>query len=213
MKFLWPTSLINNFLVNKGPPSKSKIVCRFKYRFQVAWPHVLTSINTKSSNTHSDEVVHHVNDFPWNNFPCSGFTQEPLQGRNEGRKRGHNSPGVESLGTPRSSNNVTSTFFKTAHLLLKNLRFKRGDAKHVSCPGRRLNSVRPCAPSDAVEIIIFLKTCRICSIHQNRFIKTGSSTCSICSINQNRFINVQNLFNSSKQVDGTIHLVSVRGWK
>jgi len=51
------------------------------------------------------------------------------QGRNEEGK-GNNFPGAELLwggkslrGTPKSPNNVTSTFFNTVHLLLKDFRF------------------------------------------------------------------------------------------
>jgi len=45
---------------------------------------------------------------------------------------------------PKSTNNVSSNFFITTRLLLKDLRFKHGGAKLVSCPGRHLTSVRPC---------------------------------------------------------------------
>ena len=37
-------------------------------------------------------------------------------------------------GVPKSPNNVASTFFITAHLLPKDLRFEDGGAKLVSCP-------------------------------------------------------------------------------
>jgi len=37
--------------------------------------------------------------------------------------------------------NVASTFFNKVHLLQKDLRFERGGAELVSCPGRNLNSV------------------------------------------------------------------------
>jgi len=60
-----------------------------------------------------------------------------------GVTRGHNCPGAESLrGAPKSPKNVTGTFFNTAHLLPKDLRFKHGGAKLASCPGRHLTSVR-----------------------------------------------------------------------
>jgi len=43
--------------------------------------------------------------------------------------------GAESLrGAPKSSNNVTSTFFNTIHLLPKDSRFEHGGAKLASCP-------------------------------------------------------------------------------
>jgi len=52
------------------------------------------------------------------------------QGRNEGGKEGHNSPGTESLREAlKTPNNVTTTFFNTVHLLPKDLRFKHGDAR------------------------------------------------------------------------------------
>jgi len=60
------------------------------------------------------------------------------------RNEGHNFPGSESLrGAPKSSNNVTSTFFNTVHLLPKDVRFEHGDAKLASCSGRPLTSLRP----------------------------------------------------------------------
>jgi len=62
-------------------------------------------------------------------------------------QRGHNSLGAESgaeslRGVPKSPNNVTSTFFNTVNLLLKDLRFKRGCAKRASCPGSHLTPLR-----------------------------------------------------------------------
>jgi len=51
-----------------------------------------------------------------------------------------------TTGMPKSLNNVTSTFFNTAHLLPKKLRFEHGGAKLASCPGRHLTSLRPCFP-------------------------------------------------------------------
>jgi len=48
-------------------------------------------------------------------------------------------------GSPKSPNNVTSTFFNTVHLLPKDLRFEHGGAKLAPCPGRCLTSLRPCA--------------------------------------------------------------------
>jgi len=71
------------------------------------------------------------------------------QGRNEGSKGEHNSPGAESLfgrqitaggtewlqGAPKSPSNITSTFFNTVHLFPKDLRFEHGGAKLASYPG------------------------------------------------------------------------------
>ena len=45
---------------------------------------------------------------------------------------------------PKGHNNVICTFFKTVHLLPKDLRFEHGGAKLVSCPKRHLTSLRPC---------------------------------------------------------------------
>ena len=45
---------------------------------------------------------------------------------------------------PKGHNNVICTFFKTVHLLPKDLRFEHGGAKLVSCPRRHLTSLRPC---------------------------------------------------------------------
>jgi len=58
------------------------------------------------------------------------------------RARGHDAPGAESLGAPKSPNNVASTFFNKVHLLLKDLGFKHEVAKLISCPEWRLTSVR-----------------------------------------------------------------------
>jgi len=38
---------------------------------------------------------------------------------------------------------ITNTFFNTANLLPKDLRFEHGGAKLASCPGRHLTSLRP----------------------------------------------------------------------
>jgi len=78
------------------------------------------------------------------------------QGRNEGGKGGTipRAPihygGAELLlgrritaGTPKSPNNVTSTFFNTVNFLSKELRFDHEGAKFVFCPGRHLTSLRP----------------------------------------------------------------------
>jgi len=47
---------------------------------------------------------------------------------------------------PKNPNNITNTFFSTVHLVPKDLRFERGGAKLVSCPGCHLTSVRPWLP-------------------------------------------------------------------
>ena len=70
-------------------------------------------------------------------FPC-------VQGRNEGNKGEKCSGRQINIGAPKIPSNVASTFFNTAHLLLKDLRFEHGVAKLVSCHGRHLTSVRPC---------------------------------------------------------------------
>ena len=46
---------------------------------------------------------------------------------------------------PKRPNNVTSSFFKTVHLLPKNLRFENGDAKLASHPWLNLTLLRPCS--------------------------------------------------------------------
>ena len=62
--------------------------------------------------------------------------------------KGARFPGVVSLrGAPKSPNNVTSTSFKTEHLLPKDLRFEHGGTEPASCPGRHLTSLRPCCQS------------------------------------------------------------------
>jgi len=67
------------------------------------------------------------------------------QGHNEGVPREAQFPGLRvTMGAPKSSNNVTSTFFNTVHLLPKGLRFEHGAAKLASCTGRHLTSLRPC---------------------------------------------------------------------
>jgi len=59
-----------------------------------------------------------------------------------GVTRGAQFPGRRFImGGPKSPNNVISTFFNTAYLLLKDLRFKNGGAKLASCPGRHLTSL------------------------------------------------------------------------
>ena len=66
-----------------------------------------------------------------------------IQGCNEGARGAQCPLGAESLGPPKSPNNVASTFCDKVHLLPKDLRFKHGGAKLVSCPGRHFTSVRP----------------------------------------------------------------------
>jgi len=73
---------------------------------------------------------------------CPVVPQGVTRGQGE-----NNSPGAEWLrGSPKRPNIVTSTFFKTVHLLPKNLRFEHGGARLASCPGRHLASLRPCVP-------------------------------------------------------------------
>ena len=47
-------------------------------------------------------------------------------------------------GAPKSPNSVTSTFFNTVHLLLKDLRFEHGGTKLASCHGCNLTSLHLC---------------------------------------------------------------------
>jgi len=48
------------------------------------------------------------------------------------------------LGAPNSPNNFTITSFNTVNFLPKDLRFEQWGAKHASCPGHSLTSLRPC---------------------------------------------------------------------
>jgi len=63
-----------------------------------------------------------------------GSAQKFLQGGNQWRNKRDTIP-----RTPKSSNNVASTFL---NMLLKDLRFEHGGAKLVSCPQRYLTSLR-----------------------------------------------------------------------
>jgi len=47
-----------------------------------------------------------------------------------------------NAGTPKSTNNITSTFVNTTRLLPKDFKFEHGGTKHASCHGRRLTSSR-----------------------------------------------------------------------
>jgi len=67
-----------------------------------------------------------------------------FQGRNEGRARGNDAPGAESLGTPKSPHNIASAFFNTVHLLPEDLRFEHGGAKLFLFPGEISNLSTPC---------------------------------------------------------------------
>jgi len=52
--------------------------------------------------------------------------------------------------SPKSSNNVTGTFFNTEYLLPKDLSFEHGGGKLASCPGRHLTLLRPCVAVDCI---------------------------------------------------------------
>jgi len=75
------------------------------------------------------------------------YRKRCCRGVTRGKQKGHNALGSKALGPLKSPNNVISTFFITAHLFLKDLRFEYGGAKLVSWSGRHLTSARP---SDAV---------------------------------------------------------------
>jgi len=69
------------------------------------------------------------------------------------KQGGNNYPGAESLwghqipaGAPKSTNNVTNTFF-TVLLLAKDFRLYHGGGKLASCPGRHLTSLLKLGPS------------------------------------------------------------------
>jgi len=73
--------------------------------------------------------------------PVAGCQKmQPWQERTERGQGGHNAPGAESLGAPKSPNNDPSTFFNTVNLPLKDLRFEHVGTKLVSCSGRHLTS-------------------------------------------------------------------------
>ena len=71
---------------------------------------------------------------------CQANPQEKVRGVIKGAQF----PGRRiAMGTPKSPNNVTNTFFNTVYLLPKDLRFEHGGAKLASWPGRHLTSLRP----------------------------------------------------------------------
>jgi len=59
-------------------------------------------------------------------------------------ERGHNPPGAESMLGTKKLQHCHKHFFKTVHLLPKDLRFEHGGAKLVSCPRRHLTTLHPC---------------------------------------------------------------------
>ena len=65
------------------------------------------------------------------------------QGRTDGGQGNTIPRALNHWGAPKSPNNVARTFFNTAHLLRKGLKFEHGGVKLVSCPGCHLASVRP----------------------------------------------------------------------
>ena len=58
--------------------------------------------------------------------------------------KGAQFPGCRITAGSQKSQHCHKQFFKTVHLLPKHLRFEHGGAKLVSCPRRRLTSLRPC---------------------------------------------------------------------
>ena len=106
--------------------------------------------------------------------------------RHEGAWRrgqgGHNSPDAVSLrGVPKSSNNITSTFFNAVHLLPKDLRFEHRGAKLASCPGNHLTLLRPwqhgygsqSSPNPRTQIkaatIASYRVCHVLGKHNQQF--------------------------------------------
>jgi len=75
----------------------------------------------------------------------------PMQGRNEGVKGARFSGCRIIMGAPnhcggrRNVSTMSQVLSSTAYLLPKDLRFEHGGAKLVSCSGRHLTSLRPCA--------------------------------------------------------------------
>ena len=87
--------------------------------------------------------------------------EDNSSGVTKGGKGGHNFPGAESLwkrqitaGASKGPDNVTSTFFNTAYLPRKDLRFEHGGAKLASCPGRHLTSLYPWIPGVIATFVI-----------------------------------------------------------
>jgi len=71
------------------------------------------------------------------------------------------------MGASKSPNSVTSTFFNTVNLLPKKLRFKYGDAKLASCPGRYRTKLRP----------LYLSSSVVIAVHSNSDSSLSSCTC------------------------------------
>jgi len=74
-----------------------------------------------------------------------------------------------AAGSPKSPNNITSTFFNTVHLLAKDLSFDHGGAKRASCPRRHLTSLWPC--TGGMTFVEVLKATAILACFEN-FLKS-----------------------------------------
>ena len=117
------TKIFYNFWRALGPPLWK--------RFRHPWP-IIQWFSTFSLKG-SIQIQH---------YDCA---REPHSGAYRGGQ-GAQFPGRRiTAGMPRSTINVTSTFFNTAHFLPYDLRHRSGGAKLASCPGRHLNLVTPLA--------------------------------------------------------------------
>ena len=80
--------------------------------------------------------------------------------------------GPNHCGGPNTHNNVISTFFKTIHLLPKDLSFEQRDAERISFPRRHLTSLRPCTSwlSSQNSAIYLQNTCPSVANYQSQTI-------------------------------------------
>ena len=87
-------------------------------------------------------------------------------------ERGHNSPGCESLRGAKSHNNVISNFSKQ-YICFRKTQVRTGSgAKLVSCPRRRLTSLRPCTSRSLAKMakFVYKNTCPSVANYQSQTI-------------------------------------------
>ena len=75
-------------------------------------------------------------------FSCHRIRWSMLSSHEGGARGAHLLGHRITMGAPKSPNNVTITFFNTVYLLQKD-RFEHVLAKHASCPGPQITSLRP----------------------------------------------------------------------
>ena len=103
---------------------------------------ILAVLCSKIANVHGIEV-HDIRSWKSYHFrKIFRFFLHNTRGVTRG-EREHNSS-AESLRGAKKSQQCDKHFFKTVHLLPKDLRFEHGGAKLVSCPGRHLTTARSC---------------------------------------------------------------------